>query len=187
MKRTLVLFFAFLVQAFSQESTIKPGENLVIDGIPSIPTSIAGAVGRYTEFRSAVLTSWHPVKHEMLISTRFADVPQVHLVKMPGGDRTQLTFFPERVAGGSFQPVTGNFFVFSKDVGGGEWFQNFRYDLATGDITLLTDGKSRNSTGPWSHDGTRMAYSSTRRNGKDTDIYTVDPADPKTDKLLMQV
>ena len=31
-----------------------------------------------------------------------------------------------------------------KDVGGGEFFQLYRYDLATGDMTLLTDGKSRN-------------------------------------------
>ena len=123
----------------------------------------------------------------MLISTRFADVPQIHLVKMPGGDRTQLTFFPERVSGGSYNPVHGKYFVFSKDVGGGEWFQNYRYDLATGDVTLLTDGKSRNGLGTWSDDGTRMAYGSTRRTGKDVDIYTIDPASPGTDKLLLQV
>ena len=36
----------------------------------------------------------------MLIATRFAaDVPQIHRVKMPGGDRSQLTFFPDRVGG----------------------------------------------------------------------------------------
>ncbi len=187
MQRILILFFAIVVHAFPQESAIKPGENLVIDGIPPIPGSTAEAVGRYTEFRSAVLLDFHPIRQEMLIRTRFADVPQIHLVKMPGGDRTQLTFFPDRVLGASYNPRHAEYFVFSKDVSGGEWFQNYRYDLATGDITLLTDGKSRNSLGPWSDDGTRMAYSSTRRNGKDTDIYTVDPADPKTDKLLLQV
>ena len=54
-------------------AVIKPGDNLVTDGLPEIPAEIADAVGRYTEFRSADLASWHPTKREMLISTRFAD------------------------------------------------------------------------------------------------------------------
>ncbi|HTK81024.1 MAG TPA: prolyl oligopeptidase family serine peptidase [Bacteroidota bacterium] len=187
MKHAVVIVaLAFSVcSAISQ--TVAPNENLVLDGIPPIPSSIADGIGRYTEFRSAALLSWHPVYHDMLISTRFGDVPQIHLVKMPGGARTQLTFYPERILGGSYNPVHGKYFVFSKDIGGGEWYQNFRYDVASGDVTLLTDGKSRNSLGVWSHDGKLMAYTSTRRNNKDTDIYTVDPMDTSTNKLALQV
>src|SRR5207244_12616467 len=48
----------------------------------------------------------------------------------------------------------------------------------------LTDGKSRNLMGPWSSDGDRIAYISTRRTGKDTDLWVMNPADPKTDHLL---
>ena len=81
----------------------------------------------------------------------------------------------------------GAFFVFSKSVGGNEFNQNYRYDLATGDVTLLSDGKSRNSCPTWSHDGTRFAYTSTRRNGADTDLYLESPNDPKTDHLLAEV
>jgi dipeptidyl aminopeptidase/acylaminoacyl peptidase len=77
--------------------------------------------------------------------------------------------------------------VFSKDTGGNEFSQNYRYDFATGDITLLTDGKSKNSGGVWSNQGDRMIYTSTRRTGKDTDFYSVNPADPKTDRLLAEV
>ncbi len=40
--------------------------------------------------------------------------------------------------------------MFRKDIGGGEWYQLYRLDLATGNVALLTDGKSRNSMGPWS-------------------------------------
>jgi dipeptidyl aminopeptidase/acylaminoacyl peptidase len=123
----------------------------------------------------------------MLITTRFADTPQVHLIKMPGGERRQLTFFPDRVGAASFQPTRGDFFVFLKDVGGGEFFQIYRYDLATGSVTLVTDGKSRNLLGAWSHKGDRLAYTSTRRNGRDTDIYVVDPADAKSDRRLAEV
>lgn len=181
----VVLLPAFMTIA--QTPNIIPGENLVTTGIPPIPASIAQTVERYTNFRAATLASWHPTRREMLISTRFADTPQVHLVKTPLGTRKQMTFFPERVAGASFQPTQGDYFVFSKDIGGNEFAQNYRYDLATGEITLLTDGKSRNSGGAWSNKGDRIIYTSTRRTGKDNDFYIIDPKNPKTDKLITQV
>ncbi|MBI4548950.1 MAG: S9 family peptidase [Ignavibacteriae bacterium] len=183
----LLLLFYFTTRLIPQTNDLLPAENLVVEGIPPIPASIIEAVGRYTEFRSASITSWHPTKREMLIITRFGDTPQLHHVKMPGGARTQLTFFADRVGGATFNPKRDDYFVFSKDVGGGEWFQNYRYDIATGDITLLTDGKSQNSLGVWSSKGDRMVYTSTRRNGKDRDLYIINPSDAKTDKLLSQL
>jgi dipeptidyl aminopeptidase/acylaminoacyl peptidase len=59
--------------------------------------------------------------------------------------------------------------------------------LATGEITLLTDGKSRNSAPTWSNKGDRIVYTSTRRNGADTDIYVESPTDPKSDKMIAEV
>src|SRR5580693_1260865 len=159
-----VILFATVV--FAQSDEITPNENLVVEGVPKIPASLAESVGRYSEFRAASFTSWHPTRREMLIETRFADTAQVHQVKFPGGARTQLTFFPDRVAGAVYQPVNGDSFLIMKDVGGGEFFQLYRYDLATGDVTLLTDGKSRNLRGPWSSGGGQIAYMSTRRTGK---------------------
>ena len=122
----------------AQPAVIKPGDNLVVENIPPVPAAIAEKANQYGEFRSATLQDWHPTKREMLIGTRFADVPQIHMVKMPGGDRAQLTFFPDRTGGGHFGPK-GDYFTFSKDVGGGEWFQIYRYDIANGNVTLLTD------------------------------------------------
>ena len=123
----------------------------------------------------------------MLILTRFADTNQVHLVTQPGGARTQLTFFGDRVNDATFDPKAGAFFLFSKSAGGNEFNQNYRYDFATGAVTLLSDGKSRNSSPVWSHDGARFAYTSTRRNGADTDLYLESPNDPKSDHLLAEV
>ncbi|MET0231277.1 MAG: prolyl oligopeptidase family serine peptidase, partial [Rhodanobacteraceae bacterium] len=67
-------------------------------------------------------------------------------------------------------------FVFAKDIGGSEFWQLFNFDLATRDVKLLTDGKSRNASPVWSHDGAKLAYSSTERNGTDTDVWVLDPA-----------
>jgi dipeptidyl aminopeptidase/acylaminoacyl peptidase len=188
---TLLLGFlslsAHAQTATPQSAVVKPGDNLVVENIPPIPVSIAEQTARYGDARSASLFSWHPVKREMLIGTRFGEVQQVHLVHMPGGAREQLTFFPDRVLNAAFDPVTGESFVFSKDIGGGEWYQLYRYDLVNGDITLLTDGKSRNSEPLFAHKSSRIAYTSTRRNGQDTDLYTMDIRRAESDRMLAEL
>src|ERR1700733_1335504 len=173
--------------AFAQSDEIVPNENLVAEGIPKIPASVAESVGRYSEFRTAAFASWHPTKREMLIETRFADTAQVHLVKFPGGARTQLTFFPDRIFNALYEPVHGESFLFTKDVGGGEFFQIYRYDTASGAITLLTDGKSRNTDPRWSYQGDRIAYGSTKRNGNDVDIWVVHANDPASAHMIAQM
>lgn len=180
-----VFFLAACVCA--QQPTIVPGPNLVVEGVPPIPASLAEKVGRYTEFRSAILSDWHPTKREMLISTRFGDTSQIHHVKFPGGARTQLTFFPDSVAGASYPANSGDYFVFAKGAGGNERFQLYRYDVATGTSTLLTDGKSRNGGVHFAHQGSRMAYTSTRRNGADVDLYVMDPLEPATDRRVLEL
>ena len=170
----------------AQATVVRPGENLVVENIPSIPLAISEKANQYGEFRSAGFADWDPVKREMLIITRFADVPQIHLVKMPGGARTQLTFYPDRTGGAHYGPK-GDYFVFSKDVGGGEWFQLYRYDVANGNVTLLTDGKSRNTDAVYSSNSDMVAYSSTRRTGQDTDLWAMNPKDPKSDRMLLKL
>ena len=167
---------------------ITPGSNLIVDGIPSIPASIALDVKRYTESRSASLVTWHPVKSEMIISTRFANTGQLHYVKFPLGDRKQITFFEEPVTNASFEPINGSYFIFGKDQGGNEFNQLYRYDINTGKSTLLTDGKrSQNGGINWNHKGDKIAYGSTERNGADRDIYIMDPLNPTTERLCHEL
>ncbi len=183
----VALGFFVLAPARAQDSVIAPADNLIVDGVPKIPASLAETAGRYGSYRGASLADWHPTKREMLIATRFAETPQLHLVKTPGGARQQLTFFADSVGGGRFHPNGGDYILFAKDIGGGEWYQLYRYDVATGNVTMLTDGKSRNLPGPWSSSGDQIAYMSTRRTGKDTDLWVMNPTDPKSDHLLTQL
>jgi Tol biopolymer transport system component len=74
-----------------------------------------------------------------------------------------------------------------KDVGGGEFFQLYRYDLATGDIALLTDGKSRNVDPRWSYQGDRVAFGSTRRDGNDVDIWVVNANDASSARMVARL
>lgn len=165
-----------------------------VRGLPEIPLELANELSRYTNFRSASLASWHPLKREMLVISNLSQNSQVFRVKHPGGNRFQLTFEKDSVIFSSarartaaYDPVAGDFFVFSKDLGGTENNQNYRYDFATGHITLLTDGKSRNTPGVFSNDGRLIAYESNRRNGRDMDLYLVDPRNPASDRMLTQV
>jgi dipeptidyl aminopeptidase/acylaminoacyl peptidase len=190
----IVLWVFFFLSSLSAPAAdppakppLTPADNLVVDSIPPIPGDLPEQVGRYTESRAAGFQDWHPTRPEMLITTRFGDTNQIHRVTQPGGARAQITFFPDRVNGGSFEPTKGDYFVFTKGAGGNEFDQNYRYNFSDGEITLLTDGKSRNSAPVWSNRGERVAYTSTRRNGADTDIYIESPADPKSDRMLAEV
>jgi dipeptidyl aminopeptidase/acylaminoacyl peptidase len=184
-KQSIVALLGLALSTFVLSAYI-PGDNLHSQSIPPIPDTLVDEVNRYTEFRSAVLESWHPIKRELLIKTRFADTAQVHLVQMPGGARQQLTFFKDSAGSARYQPSTGDYFIFSKDSGGDENYQIFRFDCKTGEITLLTDGKSRNTGGIWSSKGDRIAYESNRRNKKDMDIYLMSPQS-KENHLLAEL
>jgi dipeptidyl aminopeptidase/acylaminoacyl peptidase len=189
MKRYLRVLVGFLfVTTLYATGQVTPGDNLVGQGIPPIPSGLVESVARYINGRDAEVLDWHPTRHEMLIATFFADIPQIHLVKFPGGARTQLTFFADNPARGvSYHPTTGDYFIFSKDVGGDQNYQIYRYDFSTGDVTLLTDGKSKNSPGIWSNSGDGIVYGSSRRNGKDVDLYIMDPSHPSSDRMLAQL
>lgn len=177
----------FATCAFAETALLQPGDNLVVEGVPKPALALVDEVNKYTEFRNAVLGSWHPREKRMLITTRFADTRQIHMVNAPAGARTQLTFFKDNVSGPRFQPTAGDYFIFSKDNGGNEFYQLYRYDFSDQSITLITDGKSRNTGPVFSHAGDRVAYGSTRRNSNDVDIYVVDPKDPKSNHMLVQL
>ena len=181
------LTFAACALALAQTDTVSMPDSLMAEGIPAIPKEIADSVGRYTEFRTASFNSWNPVKRQMLITTRFADTAQVHLVAMPDGDRRQLTFFPDAIQRAFYGPNTDDWFIYHKGVGGDEQFQFYRYDMATGTSTLLTDGKSRNTDGILSYDGKWLIYMSTRRTGNDSDLYMVDVMNPSSDHMVAQL
>ena len=173
-----------LVSVSAMAQVEKPAA-LVADGLPPVPEALADAARPYMEYRTAGFLSWNPVDRSALIATRFGNTSQLHRVAAAGADRRQVSFEQEPISFGTYAPKRGDVLLVQKDVGGGEFFQ--LYTLKDGRLTLLTDGKSRNLFGAWSKDGGKIAYSSTRRNGTDTDLYVMDPRDPSTDRLVAQV
>ncbi|MCC7376236.1 MAG: S9 family peptidase [Verrucomicrobiales bacterium] len=161
---------------------------LVSEGIPTASDALRANVARYLEFRAAAFQDWHPRRRDVLITTRFGETAQLHLVQQPEGARRQLTFLKEPVSGGTFRPTQdGQPIVFLQDIGGGEFYQFFKLSTEDGRVSLITDGKSRNTEPCWSSSGALLAYSSTRRNGRDTDLYVMDPAQPASDRRIAEL
>ena len=158
---------------------------LVADGMPDVPAELAAATRPYMENRGAGFSGWHPTDKSILIGTRFGNTTQLHRVAAPMGARKQLTFEAEPVGGGSWAPKRGDVLLVQKDIGGNEFFQI--YALKNGKLELLTDGKSRNGINAWSDDGELVAYTSTRRTGRDSDIYVMDPRNPASNRMVAEV
>lgn len=170
----LVAALSLSLAAVAAEPTRVERGNLVLDGMPEIPAAFAERLSQYQQTRSASLEGWL-ADGSIVIGTRFGETAQVHRVLAPGAARTQLTFFAEPVAAAAPSP-RGDGFLFGKDRGGDEFYQLGWFDLASGATTMLTEGRSRNTGARWSNRGDVFAYSTTRRNGRDTDIHVMDPA-----------
>lgn len=164
--------------------TIPVPAAITAESVPALPLSLAERARPYLESRGAGFAGWDQTKRAILITTRFANVAQLHRVEIPMGARTQISFEAEPL-GGSYAPKTGDVLVVRKDRGGDEYYQ--LHTLKDGRLTLLTDGKSRNNAGAWANDGTLLGYSSTRRNGQDTDLYVMDPRNPASSRMVAEV
>ncbi|GAA5083192.1 S9 family peptidase [Lysobacter panacisoli] len=190
--RTTVLASALLLAAFPAFAQTAPTVareqvgNRTSENIPAIPPPLVEQLNRYQNTRGATFAGWRG--DCMLISTRFAETAQAHRVCQPMGMREQLTFYPEPLAAIATAPAKSKLdgFVFGKDVGGNEFWQLHWFDLKSRNTTLLTDGKARNQGPLFSHDGQRFAWSSTARNGKDTDIWVMDFATKQPRTLVTE-
>ncbi|MCC5886087.1 MAG: S9 family peptidase [Gammaproteobacteria bacterium] len=145
--------------------------NLIFEDIPPVSPDVEARLAQYLEVRSAGFQGWLP-GGEALVSTRFGETVQIHRVARPGGAREQLTFFPEPVSGALASPDADHpGFLYLRDAGGSEFWQLYFFDLTHGRSVMLSDGSSRNSSPAWDRQGRQIAWSSTLRNGRDTDIW----------------
>jgi len=182
----LIILFSCLTLPAGEVNRVESG-NLVLENIPDIPQELKDRLLQYQNVRSASFADWDPQSSGILISTRFAETSQIHLVTQPLGMRRQITFFPEPVDGGDFCRVAGKYgFLFTKDIGGNEFTQIFYYDMLTGSHQMLTDGTSRNTAPKWSNSGSRFSFSSTKRNGRDFDVYVSDMQNPQSSSIVLE-
>ena len=184
----LALVMALNAQAQDKKNLVVPNENLIAENIAPITKELSQKVKKYAEGRAATLASIHPLRDEIIIATRFGSTNQLHRVSQAMGARKQITFFDEPINGGTYEPIKGDYLIYSRDAGGNEFGQLYKLDLKTLESTLLTDGgRSQNGGVTWKKDGSGFYFSSTKRNGGDRDIYYMNPNDPASAKLVLEV
>ena len=172
-----------LAAAEVKERTANNG-NVLLSGIPEIPSEIGRRLARYQNVRGASFRGWTRDGASIYISTRFGEVSQLHRVDMPLGARNQLTFFKEPIGQASRRPK-GISIAMTMDQGGNEFAQIFLLNPKNGNANRLSDGESRNGGIVWSDDGKLMAFRSTRRNGRANDVWIMSPERPESAELVL--
>jgi dipeptidyl aminopeptidase/acylaminoacyl peptidase len=163
-------------QSIAMSGDIRQVGELHLQGIPEVPEALAERTRLWTNARSAGFLDWDPEGEGMLIRTRFGDTQQLHRITQPMGARRQVTFFEEPIWSAQFlRHGDRRALLFNMDEGGNEFSQIHLLDLATGDREMLTDGESRNSSPVPANTSDLLAYASTRRNGRDNDIWVQHP------------
>lgn len=155
---------------------------LVFENVPETPPALRETLRRYQNTRSAVFQDWLD-DGSMLITTRFGQTAQLHRVTVPGGARTQLTFFDEPVAGALAIPGSGNRFIFERDSGGDEYYQAYLSGLA-GAETAITEAKTRNESFLVTADGKLLLWSRVTPGSGDYSLEAMNPADPASRRIV---
>ena len=174
---------------------IAPNANLVVQGIPPVPASIASTVARYNDFRGHRFVAWHPTRREMLVAHRRAgvDTTQVFRLTGPLAEPEPLTDGGEPVFKASYEPTAGSYVVFERGSGGDEAGQLHRLDLATKQTTRLTELGERHDMQAWLHGSAQLLYLSvpldrTARDGRRDEIaqtlWLLDPMRPQARRRL---
>ena len=166
-----------------QRWTANDGQ-LVMEDIPPIPESLPPILNRYQSIRSAGFSSWSKDSKSIYIKTRLGPVTQLHRVDMPGGARYQVTFGDEPV--GEVTPQPGSHLIaMTLDEGGDEFDQVYLLNPEDGLMRLLSDGEALNNRMAWDRRGKKLAYRSTRRNGRSNDIWVQDPRSSEPATMLL--
>jgi dipeptidyl aminopeptidase/acylaminoacyl peptidase len=187
MKRKFLLTIVICISSQISPHThaaVEERGTLVLDNIPPVDTPLTAKLDDYMISRGATFVDWLP-DGGMLIATRFSDTEQLHRVAMPLGMREQLTFSREPVTSArSPQSAVAPGFVFLRDVGGNEMAQVFYYDVNSRAQRMISDGKGLHGGLRWSHDGRRVAFHGTGRDGVSYDLFVAEPASNGAPRLV---
>jgi dipeptidyl aminopeptidase/acylaminoacyl peptidase len=170
MRYSLILLLLVAFEAHSVEERLANSGNVVLQNIPLTSEIRSESITMKSKFRSSWFCDW-TYDGKAVVSTKFNNVYQLHLVDHAKGAREQLTFFDEPIVWAWANPAN-NLVVFKKDHGGNEKSQLFLLNLNTKETNLISDGINTHSTPIWNRDGTKLAYR--KRTGEYEEIWITD-------------
>ncbi len=139
---------------------------------------------RLLSARTAVIADVTADGAELLVRCDDTGSLQVYRLPAGGGEIVQLTFLDEPVSAARYVPGTDDIVV-AVDRGGNENYQLWLVDLSGGEPRpLVVDEPIKHDLGDVSRDGRFIAYTSTKRNGVDIDVYVLDRVDGSVRSIL---
>jgi dipeptidyl aminopeptidase/acylaminoacyl peptidase len=143
-------------------------------------------IQQYLSIRSAGSPSLAPDGKRLFYLTNVTGTSQIWMIDLPSGAPKQVTNYDDNVGFVRFSPK-GDGVVFGKARGGDENTQFFWMKAdGTGIKELTSLPKVRHNFGDWSADGSRIYYSSNKRNPQFFDVYALDVASGKEELLYQQ-
>jgi len=167
-----------------QRRTVNDGQ-LVLEDIPEIPKDLPLTLSRYQDISRTRFAGWAEDSKSIFIKTQPSHVSQLHRVSEPGDAPKQLTVGDEPVGEVLRQP-NSNLLALTRDKGGDEFDQIFLLNPDNGLIRKFSDGNGLNNRMAWDRQGRFLAYRSTRRNGRSSDIWMQDATSSEPAILLLE-
>jgi dipeptidyl aminopeptidase/acylaminoacyl peptidase len=172
---------------------------LAVTGVPKPPALTTESVGRvawgpllanagdlWRSRESKSLITWMPDGSGVLVQgKRMVLDARLHTLSAAG---EEPAFLPRIPRNATVHSAYGrDYMVLAFDTDGDEQFRLYRWDLGDSEPVLLTSADERAAFGAFEPRGERIAYTSTRRNGTDFDIYLMDAFDPTSDERILEV
>ena len=144
------------------------------------------SIERYLNIRSAGSPTFSADGNRIAFLTNITGTSQIWMMAAGGGYPEQITAYQDNVGFVEWSPK-GNGLIFGKASGGDENTQFFWLSNDGAEIKQLTDNpKVRHNFGAISDDGTKIYYSSNKRDKNFFDIYAMTLADGKEELLYQQ-
>ncbi len=154
-------------------------------GVPLVPEDLEGQIDRYRFYQSADLQGWVATSRRILYLTSSDGVQQPFVGQEPGEPGWNFTETGRPVAWAYSNPRRQQVII-AEDDDGNEQHQLTIYYLLTGRSRRVTNGQWENRSARWSRSGHLLAFTSNARNGKDGDLYVVDPSKTAAGRRLKE-
>jgi dipeptidyl aminopeptidase/acylaminoacyl peptidase len=144
------------------------------------------SIERYLNIRSAGSPTFSADGNRIAFLTNITGTSQIWMMSANGGYPEQITAYQDNVGFVKWSP-NGSGLIFGKAVGGNENTQFFWLSNDGAEIKELTNNPTvRHNFADFSHDGTKIYYSSNKRDRNFFDIYSMNLADGKEELLYQQ-
>ena len=108
------IIFLLSVVVVAQSGELHPGNNVIVDGVPKIPVSLASAVSNYRDSLGDLLLGWDPVRREIVMIRKRPDRWQIGTLAAAGGVPATFAHVPGGTYGTCLQPQ-GKSLIFNVD------------------------------------------------------------------------